>query len=568
MPSVPRYNQQVQTQALPGVRLSSNAPVEAFGGGAAVSRVYSAVGDVVESMSKVVEAQKKDADEAWAQNAYADLQSQATLLYYHPEEGVAAQRGEKAFNASEVYGKKFDDFVNKYSEKINNSEQEIAFNKLKDRVGTNFRNDIDKHVFKETESYKDNKSKAAIEAARNEAVLNYSDPVRVRESMRLQETIAMERLKGQSPEVVKETLLNLRSQTNSEIVSRMLTLDQDIAASEFYQKNKDGGFNAKDMTEVEKILQEGSTRGESNRISMSLISKYKDNQRAAYAEAEKIPSEKLQRATITALDNKYSRLEHIKKQEDNRRFDNSAVYVEKNLKRPPEATWLALDDGQRKAIDSRIAQLHSGKDIPKNGETYYALRKMAATNPGKFQGIHLPRLFAEVPSDELSSLINLQMDLATGKANKDLDGLRTNDQIIKQTLAGIGVDPTPKDGSKDAKRVDAFYRKIDELSAQQAMKEGRPLKNEEVQKIADDLLMETGEDSFLNTISFGMFGQSKKRIYEAKPGESVALNPKDLSPTEREKISDALKRSGVPVTEENIMYAWTTGVSKRVNRGK
>ena len=63
MPTVPVYNRQISQAALPDVKVNSQAPIEAFGGGAGVEKVERAFGNMTQAVANVYVQEKKNADQ-------------------------------------------------------------------------------------------------------------------------------------------------------------------------------------------------------------------------------------------------------------------------------------------------------------------------------------------------------------------------------------------------------------------------------------------------------------------------------------------------------------------------
>src|SRR5579862_1521725 len=95
--TVPTYQPSVAPQPMPSVRVSTEAPEGAFGGGAATEKLGAAVSNLGETVTSIAGEEKKKADQV----AHLAADSKASDLEATLQAKVANMRGKDAFGAPE-----------------------------------------------------------------------------------------------------------------------------------------------------------------------------------------------------------------------------------------------------------------------------------------------------------------------------------------------------------------------------------------------------------------------------------------------------------------------------------
>jgi hypothetical protein len=95
MPTVPRYEQRVGQAALPNARVSTNAPIEAFGGGQGLQQVAQAAQETLE----IVRKEREKADQLAVLEADTKAARLKTSLFFDPKTGAMTRKGKDAFGA-------------------------------------------------------------------------------------------------------------------------------------------------------------------------------------------------------------------------------------------------------------------------------------------------------------------------------------------------------------------------------------------------------------------------------------------------------------------------------------
>lgn len=558
MPSGPSVREDIG----PNVRVRNAADSEAFGGGQSAQQVFQAGSQVADLGFKMAVEEKQKADNV----AFTDARNQTIRAkndaFWNPKTGVMTRKGKDAFGVPEEYGAQFDKTTDDIENSLSNEAQKTAYRSFKEEQKTQFMEDINKHVFQEGQKFQAEVSETGLVTEREDAVLNYSNPGKVQSSIENQKAIIMDQAnrEGRAPEWVKEKIGDAESKTHASVLDRMLANGQDQAASEYYKTVKDQ-IGGGEITKVEKALEEGTLRGQSQRETDKIVSSH-DNMSTALDEARKIEDPKLRDETTTRIKDFYNTQRQAKNESKEQDYVGATNIIEKtkNFDNVPPGMLTQMSPAERTSLRNYADNLREGKKPVTNWDEFYNLKSTASSQSTrqKFMQTNLMEYRPELADAEFKELVNLQTQMRNGddKAEKTLDGYRTDGQIVNDSLNSAGIDSTPKPGSEDSKKVNQFRRKVDEKIAQHQQNTGKKATNEEIQGIVDTMMVEGVSEK-------GWFWDTKKRLFELQPGESIEIGVDDVPAGERSKIEAALKKNGMPVNNENIVKLFSKKINKK-----
>lgn len=180
-------------------------------------------------------------------------------------------------------------------------------------------------------------------------------------------------------------------------------------------------------------------------------------------------------------------------------------------------------------------KVSKGEPVETNWDVYYQLR----TDPALLQKSNLLALKPVLGDAEFKELTRQQQELSSGK---DQTPLQTTSQRMSMRMSEMGVDPTPRAGSSDAKKVAQVWSMLDQrVRAAEAAKGGK-LKPEEIENEVDKLFSTV-------EVKGALFGTSTRRAFELKPTEQIVVPDAD-----RKQITAALQAAKQPATEERVLY--------------
>ena len=554
MPTVPTYsNPQVRQQGLPNARVNTEgASLEAFGGGESTARLGQATQGLGKQAFDLVLQEKQKADEARATDAYQQTVSLKNDLFWNPQKGAMTKKGKDAFGVVDEYTTEFDKGANDIESELENEDQKALYRRMRGREKQELEGLLTKHTYQESQNYESETVKSTLATQQQDAVLNYTQPGKVQESIKMQQALIQSNgaKQGKPPELVDLEMKKAVSDTHTAIVNRMLANGQDMTAKQYYEGNKDQ-FDAKDITLVEKAVEEGSIRGESQRQSDQIVAKAQDMP-TALANARAIEDPKLRDATTERIKDFYSSQKVAERNavEDLHRKATDIIDKTGNVDHIPPAQWAQFSLSERASLKSYAKLRREGTEPATNWDDYYSLKTLASTGATKdqFLKINLMEYRPKMSDTEFKEMTSLQASLRKGDENADklLDGYRTDSMIVNDALAEAGIDPTPKPGTPSSLQVNTLRKQVDDQIRLVQQQTGKKASNEEVQKIVDGLMVK-------GVTKKGWLFDTKKRAFELEPGERLEIQAKEIPRGEKSKIQEALRRKNLPVTDQSVL---------------
>jgi len=568
MPQVPRYSgTQVREESVPGVRIEPTASTEAFGGGQSLERLNTATRGLNDEVVKLVAREKEAADDAASQEAYGRLVTLKNELIYNPETGALTRKGKNAFGVSDEYGQKYQKLAGEIESSLTNGNQKALFRRMAEKEALELNGTLERHTFVESQAFQENTYKSLVSTLQDDAIKNMDVPGKIDGNMNLITGATMDfaRKRGMDATQTKALVTDTVSKTHSAVINRLLTNGRDIEAKTYFDANKDAIVGT-DITAVEKVLEEGTLRGESQRQADNIVSTYATRTEALEA-AKGIKEPKLRDEVERRVNDHFQQQKLALAEAKESRFKQAADILEQTGTRdriPPDL-WASLDIEERNAIDRRDKQLKTKTKVETEWTTYYELKSMASSPATKDEFLKKNLLtFRHVLADaEFKEIVGLQSSLRSNddKAEKELDGYRTKKQIVDETLIAAGFDISPKANKSNAEKTAQFRRMVDENVMTLQAQTGKKATNADVQQIVDNLMVK-------GVTVRGWIWDTTKRAFELKPGESMAIERADIPRTELNKIEDALKRRNIAVTDERIIELYNRKLQGLVNRGR
>ena len=557
MPSVPRLNQPVQQVGLSKARAQDSTSLETFGGGRGTAQVFQALAQTANVVGDVLKEERMKADKIQVTQAYADAVKAKNQLLYDPKAGAINKRGQDAFGVMDEYMPQFEQKMGEIESRLADGDQKAMFREIRIKQQMDFDGDLQRHTFKEAQEFENETMKYGLEAAREDAVMNFQTPGKVGEAIAAQKGLIQNfaQSTGKSAEWLEMATREAESSTHKDILSRMLANGDDLMAST-YMKTVKETLTADHLIQLEKAVEEGSLRGGSQRIVDGLIGKY-GSYSAAMKEVKSMDLDpKLRDATQDRLRSEFA----IKEQEKNKYLDNleRGAYdildrTNGDINQIPPTQWTQFAGGTRSALKRYAEDRRAGVSAKTDIEKYYYLKELAE-NPdtrAKFQQFDLMKMKPYLSETDMKKFIDAQTEAKKGNS-ATLDGWRSDSMIVNQAFRDMKMNP--KD---DPDKYAQFSRKIEEMQMIEQERLGRKLNNTEMQKITDDLKVQVITDRSF----FGMIN-TKKRVFELAGNEQVQVDIEDVPAKDRVEIEAALKKFGRPVTNENILKYFTQGMNR------
>lgn len=563
MPKVPVYEgNQVQSQAAPSVGITAQTSVENFGGGAA-----NALTALERPAARFVDAyneNKRKADQLAVYEASAKLSEVENSLLYDPQNGALNKRGKDSFSLPAAVQDSYVKMSNDVSNSLTNDEQKAAFRRIQMERGVQVDRSVQKHVSGEILRYDNDVTTNFIKNEQDAAIKSYKDPVRVMMSIENQKQAIKDfgSRNGLSTEEIAQKESQLVSSTHKEIINRMLTNDEDMSAQEYYQVIKEE-VKGTDLADVEKAIEAGSLRGNSQRFVDGLL-KEGLSETQALARARTIKDPKLRDATVERTRNEFNIKEAAERQELEDKHVNALNVIDKrgvkvvaDLQKLPG--WNDMTVGQRNSLESYMESKILGKDTTTDPQTYYNLKTMASVPATKdaFVKMNLMEKRTSLSASDFKQMVDLQSQLRQGKgeAEKVLNGWRSDDQVVKDVAESAGINPKNKNFNEFSYRVEQA-----QIAEQERL--GRKLNNIELADLTKRLTMP------IVTKERWYWSDDEKKIFEATDEELQNIKYKDVPSTEKVKIENSLRKMNRPVSEEAVRSLYVNKLLKDRNGAK
>lgn len=575
--TIPKFNQpQVQATGAPNIRVDPGASSESFGGGGAFKESQQISSGLFNQSQQMYAEEKRKADEVIFEEINTKLKYEKNQRIYDPKTGLMTKKGKDAFGAKEDVLGQFDKFSEGLTKDLTESQYQTA-KKLIDGHRADLDGDIEKHVFAESKAYDDETTQASLIASHDDAVTNFQDPDKVKSALDAQAgTVLRWAQRNGLPDndpIVQQKLEAASSKTHSSIVERMLSNGDDLKAKAYFDevKKQVGQITGDDMSRIEKALEEGSIRGESQRQSLDITSKH-SNLSAALAEADKIQDPKVQDETRRRIKERFSEADASRRDMNEKNHISALNIIDKSkniddvMKSP---MWKNFTNSERNGLISYARMKSEGLQPSTNWDDYYNLKTIAAepSTRDKFLKTNLMEYRPKMADGEFKQLVDLQADLRKGggKAESHLDGFRSDQEIVNGVLSDAGINHSAKPGTDEAKRVNLFKSKVDQEVLKLQERTGKKATNDDIRKISDQFMIEGATDN-------GIFGSgyfvNKKRLFELDPeiDKQFSIDAKVVPKDERSKIEAALKAHNLPISDRAILQLYKRKVGGLVGK--
>lgn len=556
MVMVPRVQENsVQQTALSGARVNTQQPLSAFGGGDALDRTDNVARGLNKDAMNFALKAAEDADDVRGLAADLDMSKVQTDLQIE----IKKMQGKNALDAIAFLDKEWKARTDKIYEGLSTDRQRYAFNKKRTVRTADLYNFTREHSFVEGKKYDAELIESYVKNAQNVASINFSDTApggKVEQSIFLQEQ-ELRRFAdrhGVPKELIDAKITSAISVTHSSVINQMLANHMDQVADEYYKNNKDA-ILPDEKIKLEKAIEQAVLFGEGQRKADEIFSNYSKDRNEAFKQIkDNIKDPELRKQTEDNLERMFIRQSLAKRADNQENYHLASQLVESNQVVPKNISS-NLTAEQNAALERRLKQVNAGIQPNTDWATYYNLKTMASSQKNDFIGENLLEYRHVLADQEFKDLVNLQRQLSKNDpiAQSSLNGYRTSTQVINDTLASAGINVKSKK-LEDQKRVAQFRREVDENVQILQDQTGKKAKSEDIQRIADNLL--------ITAIAkrpgiMGIFDKEKK---------AFEIEYKDVPVSESSLIQKELKKRGIVPTEKKIVDLYIRSLSFKKGR--
>jgi len=500
MPTVPRYEPQVQDARTPQASIRTPTSLDTFGGGESAARVSEATQRFSGELLKFADQEKQKADQLAVLDADKRLSETTTKLLYDPVTGALNKRGKDAFDLPNTVMTEYSKQADIISKDLHNEAQRNAFKQQMVSRSVDLDRSIQAHVSGEIKSYDNATTESYLANERDAAALSYNDPERIGMAVQRQQIAIQQHAQrnGLPVEWTKLKMQEATSKTHEAVINRMLANDEDMRAKAYYDANK-ASFTGADATIMEKALEEGSLRGESQRQVDKIVATV-PTETAAYEEAKKVQDPKLRDAIETRIAQTYSRRKEAEAEARNALYQESTNVVDQNPGTNPRFV-IAPDKWAKLSLDQRNALERRAEDVPNNNKVWLDFLDLPANEMGNlnrsdFESKYWAN-FDKEHRTRAESMWNQAVDAKQkGNADPKLSTTLSFNDRVENTLRVSGFIPPNKKKADFEKKEATMYAQFETEAAREIenyeltqLGGKRKATGEETQKILDSMVL-------------------------------------------------------------------------------
>lgn len=561
MPTVQRVQRQARREALPGVRLTAAETATSQGAGLAEAQAQSS--QAMAGFGATVANAGIGIVGAEIQKA-RDRADQVAILSYQRKLGewenkrvteALQVQGKDAMGLPEDLAGEFAQITGELDKELTNDRQRQLAERLKTERGLGIDLTMRRHVSKEMDRYEAEELKGFLSNVVSNVGLHANDPKRVFQE--LGAGVAALRAHGKNTgmgeEAIKRQVLALQTEAHGTVIERLLTNDNDRAAKVYFEEAKAAGqISGEAVANIEKALEEGALRGESQRQSDKIIATggTLSEQRAA---ARAIEDPKLRDQVMQRIEHEAQVKERETREFDDARFNTAYNTMEKsggNIRAIPPAQWAAMSPGEKSSLRAEAERITRGVPVKTDLPTYYGLMERAGDDPANFVTENLLRYRHLLDDTEFKQLTNIQASIKAGNreaaSKQGLGDFLTNKEIVDNTLLQYGITPSGKDQTKEELAATIqFQRTLQTLVADEAARTNKKPDDKWIQQAADRILSQQITTQTPTRFGFSAYRTTTKPV--------VSLTIADVPPATREQIIAALKAKNHAVSDATIL---------------
>ena len=494
-----------------------------------------------------------DLDQLRVEDAFNRLRDRQTDLMMNPETGFSSKRASDAVAPDFMtrYSGDFDKAIEQVAAELPSTRQQDLFRRRAGMAKAEFDDSLMRHVLRETEQYRDTVYEGAVKTETNVAALNWRDQAKVNDSIaRIAANTALwADRKGITGDALLAAQMDNVDQIHAAVVNSALDAGDVEFAATYIDRNR-ATIKAPRLVELEgKVATETDLRA-SARIADDVIKSF----------GRRIPSETEVRQAVREIAGDNVRVRDDATQEalaqvgsmlrDRERREQevmASVYGRLeanggNLAALPASLRAAIPGDKLGAVRNYADGLRGGGKVENDWDLYIKLR----TNPALLRSTNLMAFRNRLEDAEFKQLAGLQADAINAPEVAQTE-IQTTTQRMNMRLAEIGIDSSPRPGTRQAKSRARAFSKLTTNIRDKETALGRRLTPEESDAEVDRLFSSI-------EVRGDLFGTTDVALFEVEPGAEIVVPNSD-----RQKIIAALKEQRKEVTEANILHYYKKG---------
>lgn len=483
MPQIPQFTQQIAPTSAPDAQLSVQSNPQDFGAGLAegANQVTSVIGQQLKQ-------HKENADSLAVMAADKKLADWENKAIYDSQTGALAVKGKDALALPDTVLPQMQSTVSQIANSLTDDTQKQAFARLANARQEDVYKIVHRHVAQEYTAYDQQETSAYVTNSQNQAAANANDPVRVGQEINRQQNAiqAFGIRNGIAPDQIALEKQKAASDTQIGVLDQLLSSGQYQKAQDYYTQNKDQIIPTAQPA-VEKAIQAGSVRGQSQQQADSLVAKFSKESDALNA-ARQIQDPLLRDATVQRVQQRFQEQEQLQQQNLKDIIDKASLMITNGgtVDQISPQDWEQIPRPQRAALRA----LQNRGEWYQDDKKWYAFTQL---DPKQLAGMNLyTQVRPYVDDAHWDRALQMQKDAQAaqnGDASKMTAALTFQKRLDNQ-LVSAGVFKTTSGLTGDDA---ALYANVETEAAHELqMKEqalGRKATGDEMQQVIDNTVL-------------------------------------------------------------------------------
>lgn len=259
----------VKAEPMPNARLTNAPGPDSFG--AELGDTLARAG--LSEADKAIQQHREAADAIALDDASAQLGTWVNSRLYDQQDGWLLKKGKDAMGLPEQAGDEFQKQADSIAQGLSNDRQRVAFARTAQERGLDLNGILQRHMASEAQQYDGQAVKAILDLSQADAVANATDPRRVGvELQRSVDTLTQyAQRNGIGPEQLQAQIQAQRTAIHTGVIDQLLAQNMDHAAQVYFEETKDQ-ISGDSQAKIERALEEGNLRGESQRQADAIMS--------------------------------------------------------------------------------------------------------------------------------------------------------------------------------------------------------------------------------------------------------------------------------------------------------
>jgi hypothetical protein len=456
---VPRYKpSNIPDAPLPNVRVNTEAPAEAFGGGQSNQAVFEATGGMARLAEKHFLEEKKKTDDLAVQDVYVKTVQLKNRLVYDPNNGAITKKGKAALGVATDYGQQFDSQADEIEATLTGQDQRDMYKKIRSQQRLDLTTDLQRHTSGEYLKYQDEVLVNGVKTSQDDALLGYERPeadgqvkrgwnqAAVEQSIATQRAFILShasRNKGMSGEKIKVSIAEAESSTHAKIIQSMIDSGHDATATKYFEANKLGITDGETMARVKKSLEIGTRLGEAQRKTDEIFDKTKNLEEADQMARDITDDPKLREKVQKMVLDRSNLLKNISDQAGKKNYKeaHTDVIKGKGVDQLPIAVQEKLSPEELNNLASLEKKIKDGVLEKESKPIYDKWLRRLADPKTRDEAAKANLTELHLSEGDLRNLQSRQFSILNGdqKGKDELDGVFTRNSVIDKTIGAANI---------------------------------------------------------------------------------------------------------------------------------